>query len=55
MDFSFYCGHIGLATKTDQTILGVDPKLHICIGNVSLIKYCITVQFEINIDLLIEF
>ena len=50
MDFSFYCRYIGLATETDQTIFGVDPKLHICIEHLSLIKYFIIVQFEINID-----
>ena len=50
MDFYFYFRHIGLATKTDQTIFGVDPKLHICIGHLSLIKYGIIVRFNINID-----
>jgi len=54
MDFSFYCRHIGLATKTDQTIFGVDTKLHIYIEHLSLIKYCIIVQFEINIDWFID-
>ena len=51
MDFSFYSRHIGLATKTDQMNFGVDPKLHICIEHLALEwKYCIIVQFEINID-----
>ena len=53
--FYFYCRHIGLATKTDQTIFGVDPKLHTCIKHLAHEwKYCIIVQFEINTDLLID-
>ena len=37
MDF-YFCKHIGLATKTDQMIFGVDSKLHICIEHLSLIN-----------------
>jgi len=55
IDFSSYCRHIGLTTKTDQTIFGVDPKLHICMEHLAHEwKYCIIVQFEINIDWLID-
>ena len=35
LDFYFCCTHIGLATKTDQTIFGVDPKLHIFIEHLA--------------------
>ena len=53
--FSFYCRHIGLATKTDKRIFGVDPKLHICIEHLAHEwKYCIIVQFQINIDWFID-
>jgi len=50
-DFYFYFTHIGLATKTDQTIFGIDPKLHIFIEHLAHEwKYCIILQFELNID-----
>ena len=49
MDFSFYCRHIpGLK---EEMIFGIDPKLHICIEHLAHeLKYCIIIQFEINID-----
>jgi len=45
--FSFYCRHLGLATKTDQTIFGVDFKLHICFEHLAHEwKYCIIVVWN---------